>query len=382
MPNRSDGEDQKRVRELTALYAVAAALNQAINEQDALTGALDRLLDVLDLDSGHVFLLDRSTPQLTLVTARGDPPLFNPAETSLTPDHCLCGMALERAEALHAADVRGDVRVVGECRRLPDHACVTIPLLAQQGMLGVLHLAGRRNDGFSEGELALLRSVGAQMGVGVENMRLREGARRAEALAVLIQEMHHRIKNNLQTVADLLSLEAANTGSPEARKSLHDSIGRIKSIAAVHQLLSAEQLRVTDITELSRQVCTISSQHMVRRGCQLQISVTGPPIFLPSKQATALALVINEMVANAFEHGFPDGRSQGEVTLTLSQDGDRVTMTIEDNGCGLPEGFDLERSQGLGLRIVRTLVERDLAGSLRLENTPAGGARGVLTFYQ
>ena len=118
--------------------------------------------------------------------------------------------------------------------------------------------------------------------------------------------MHHRIKNNLQTVADLLSLEMSASPSPVARKSLRDSVGRIKSIAAVHELLSLEQLRLTDITALARQVCDISLKHFVRPDRRIVAEITGPPIYLPSKQATALALIINELVSNALEHAFPD----------------------------------------------------------------------------
>ena len=230
--------------------------------------------------------------------------------------------------------------------------------------------------------MALLRSIGAQIGVAVENMRLREEARRAEALSTLIQEMHHRIKNNLQTVADLLSLEMSASPSPAARKSLRDSVSRIKSIAAVHELLSLEQLRLTDITELARQVCDISLHHMLRPDQRVGVEMSGPAIYLPSKQATALALVMNELIANALEHAFRLNRRDGLLAINLMQDGAEVTVTIGDNGIGLPQDFALASRRGLGLQIVQTLVEKDLAGSLRLENRPEGGSLATLTFYK
>jgi two-component sensor histidine kinase len=382
-PDRSGDEDKRRVRDLTALYAVAAAMNQALDEGDALARALSRVLDVLELDAGRIFLLNPSDQQWSLVSAQGDPALLDPTETFLTPGFCLCGVALQSGEPLQAVDAANDSRVAGAgCRRGPRRACAAIPLLAKERMLGVLHVASRRPAGFSEGDIALLRSVAAHMGMGVENMRLREEARRADALGALLQEMHHRIKNNLQTVADLLSLEAAGSTSPEARKSLRDSISRIKSIAAVHQLLSVEQLRLTDITELARQVCSILQQHLARPKQQLEMSVTGPPIYLPTKQATAVALVVNEMVANAIEHAFPNGSGRGRVGITLSEQNGRVLLAIEDDGLGLPEDFDLSRSQGLGLKIARTLVEKDLAGVLRLDCPEGGGTRATVTFYQ
>ena len=379
--DRSGDREQRRVRELTALHAVAAAMNQAMGEEDALAQVLTRVLDVLGLDAGRIFLLDPSSRRLSLVAAEGNPALLDPSETSLIPGYCLCGVALERGELLQADDAGTDPRIIGSgCRNHPRHACAAVPLLAKERMLGVLHVASLQHGGFSDSEIALLGSIGAQVGMGVENMRLREEARRAEALGVLLQEMHHRIKNNLQTVADLLSLEAANSTSPEARKSLRDSISRIKSIAAVHQLLSVEQLRLTDITELARQVCGILQQHLARPEQALEMSVAGPAIFLPSKQATAVALVINEMIANAIEHAFPNGA--GRVSIDLTEHDGRILLVIQDNGRGLPSDFDLDRSEGLGLRIARTLVEKDLAGTLRLDHPAGCGARASIEFYQ
>ncbi|MCX6031167.1 MAG: GAF domain-containing protein [Chloroflexi bacterium] len=375
-------DEKRHTQELAALYAVSAAMNQALNEGDALKQALGRVLDVLHLESGKIYLLEPQTGQLTLAVAQGNAELLNPGETAITPGECLCGLAIQTGELHETSDPSSDPRVSGRCRQHAGYACASAPLPAKEGILGILHVASRRADGFSENDMALLRSIGAQIGVAVENMRLREEARRAEALSTLIQEMHHRIKNNLQTVADLLSLEMSTSPSPAARKSLRDSIGRIKSIAAVHELLSLEQLRLTDITELARQVCEISLRQLVRPDQRVTAEINGPAIYLPSKQATALALVMNELIANALEHAFSLNRHDGRLVITLAQDGVQVTVGIADNGRGLPPDFDITGRQGLGLQIVRTLVTKDLAGTLRLENRPEGGSRATLTFYK
>jgi len=375
-------EEQRRARELAALYAVSAAMNQAFSVEEALDTALTRVLEVLDLDSGRIYLLDDESGELALVTAQGSAQLLDLEETTITPGECLCGLAVQGGVSLRSVDPARDSRIVREgCRRSAMHGCVAAPLLGKDRMLGVLHVTARREGAFGQSDMALLRSVGAQIGVAVENMRLREEARRADALSTLIQEMHHRIKNNLQTVADLLSLEMSSSPNPEARKSLRDSITRIKSIAAVHQLLSLEQLRLTNITALARQVCDISLHHMVRPDRRIEATITGPAIYLPSKQATALALVMNELIANALEHAFDNGQ-RGHLAITLEQDGAQVAVAVADNGRGLPEGFDIDSRGGLGLQIVRTLVEKDLAGVFRLETPAAGGSRATLTFFK
>jgi two-component sensor histidine kinase len=377
-------EEQRRAHEMTALYIVSAAMNQAPNEESALADALGRLLDVLDLAAGRIYLLNPNSDSgaLTLAAVQGETALFDPGETMIQSGECLCGLAAQTAELQHATAAFTEPRFIGPCRNFTGYACAAVPLLAKERPLGVLRVTGRWHEELAESELALLRSIGAQIGVALENMRLHEEARRAEALSTLIQEMHHRIKNNLQTVADLLSLEMSASPSPAARKSLRDSITRIKSIAAVHELLSLEQLRLTDITELARQVCDISLKQLVHPNRQVTAEIHGPPIYLPSKQATALALVMNELIANALEHAFSLSGRDRRLEIGLAQDGAQVTVTIADNGRGLPSDFNVAGRRGLGLQIVEALVTKDLAGTLQLGNRTEGGSQTTLTFYK
>jgi two-component sensor histidine kinase len=384
-PCASDrSEEQQRVRELAALFAVSAAINQSLSEAEALAAALRQVLQVLCLDSGRVYLLDEATGEYALDAQEGDPALLEPADTDMVPGECRCGFVgyAPRADGQEFISPNPDIVREGCHRHSGLGACAAVPLLARDRMLGVLHVGALAHEALGEPEMALLRSVGMQIGFARENMRLREEARRADALAALVQEMHHRIKNNLQTVADLLSLEMSASPSPVARKSLRDSVGRIKSIAAVHELLSLEQLRLTDITALAQQVCDISLRHFVRPDRKILAEVTGPPIFLPSKQATALALIINELVSNALEHAFPIGYYPCHLAIDLSQEGPQVTLAISDSGRGLAPDFNLPTAKGLGLRIARTLAEKDLQGTLRLESRLGGGTTATVTFYK
>ncbi len=197
-------------------------------------------------------------------------------------------------------------------------------------------------------------------------IRAREAAEGERDLKTrMMLEMHHRIKNNLQTVADLLSLEMARPKGRTPAESLRDSVARIKTIAAVHELLSPDQIGATDITELAQRVADSAHTAQARADQFIRVRVQGPQIMLSSKPATAFALVINELVSNALEHSLA-GRERGEVSITLDEDSEQIRVIVEDDGAGLPPGFDLVRDSGLGLRISRTLVEKDLHGSLRL----------------
>jgi len=203
--------------------------------------------------------------------------------------------------------------------------------------------------------------------VGREIAKRERAEVKADTLRAMMQEMHHRIKNNLQTVADLLSLEMSRNPQPEVQASLRDSITRIKSIAASHEMLSHEQVGATNITELARLVSDTARRAMVRLDQPIDISVEGPAIFLTSKQATAFALVLNELVSNAIEHGFRT-RQGGTIEIVLDSDAEDVWMRVRDDGEGLPQDFDLTTSRGLGLQIARTLVEKDLRGKLGMTN--------------
>ncbi len=183
----------------------------------------------------------------------------------------------------------------------------------------------------------------------------------------MLREMHHRIKNNLQTIADLLSLELTRTDGRLATDSLRDSVTRIKSIAVAHELLSADQIGAAEITGLARRIAESTRNALVRPDQRIQVEVEGPPVFLDSKSATAFALVINELVSNALEHGLA-AQSTGQIDIALSQDEDWVSVRVGDDGTGLKQGFSLSRDAGLGLQIVRTLVEKDLHGALELRD--------------
>ncbi len=195
-------------------------------------------------------------------------------------------------------------------------------------------------------------------------------------LMVLVQEMHHRIKNNLQTIADLLTLEIHSGRSITTEMALRESISRVRSIAAVHELLSAENIRVADIKELAELITENCANSMAGSHGRVKCIVQGETILLPSKQATALALVMTELVNNALEHAF-NGEA-GTLLLSLDEREGEVRVSVRDDGKGLPAGFDVESSSNLGLQIVRTLVTKDLNGTLELHSN--GGTTATVRF--
>jgi two-component sensor histidine kinase len=197
-------------------------------------------------------------------------------------------------------------------------------------------------------------------------------------LLALIQEMHHRIKNNLQSIASLLELEMLERcPSLEAQDCLQKSVNRVKSIAAVHQLLSEQSASFTNVKDLARSLAAITTRSLVDPAKKVTISVHGPEVYLTSHRATSLALILNELLSNAVKHGLAERRS-GSISIDFTTDARGVTIAVKDDGVGLPPGFDMQASAHLGLQIARNLTESDLGGSLTLYGDH--GTKAVIFF--
>ena len=191
-----------------------------------------------------------------------------------------------------------------------------------------------------------------------------------------IREIHHRVKNNLQTVAALLRLQARRTPIPEARRALAESVRRVDSIALVHEALATSVAELVDLDELVDRVLpaigdgpTAESRAKVRREGSLGT--------LPAELATPLVLVLTELVHNALAHAYDPGVA-GEVVVSARRSAAALDVVVGDDGRGLPEGFDADAAGGLGLQIVRTLLESELDSALVLRARSGGGTEAVL----
>jgi two-component system, sensor histidine kinase PdtaS len=195
--------------------------------------------------------------------------------------------------------------------------------------------------------------------------------------SAMIQEIHHRVKNNLQTITALLRLQARRTNSPEVAAILNETIGRILSVAVVHEFLSKDESSIINIHEVCKRILHEVVNGTLDPAKDIKLRLEGDQQFLlPAQQATSCALIVNELIQNAVEHGY-ETKDEGTIVVRLSQTDDSMCVEIEDDGVGLPEGFD-PATGGLGLQIVRTLVKEDLRGEFQLEN--GEGVLAVVSF--
>ena len=183
-----------------------------------------------------------------------------------------------------------------------------------------------------------------------------------------IREIHHRVKNNLQTIASLLRLQGRRLQSPEARAALAESERRIRSIAIVHETLSREAGDVVSFNEIVRPLARLVEETSSSLDHPIRFGVKGDAGELPGEVATPLAVVLNELMQNAVDHAFPEPGPDARVEVTLERDEDHVEVEVRDNGVGLPEQFSLDSSRGLGLSIVQALVTSELQGSIEMHD--------------
>jgi two-component system, sensor histidine kinase PdtaS len=260
---------------------------------------------------------------------------------------------MEAVGATGAALVLEDGAIAWPEGRAGAHA-VRLPLRWKRRQIG--ELVCDRDTPFTDEERALLASIAHHAAVALEHGR-------AVMRGVLAQEIHHRVKNNLQTVASLLRLQARSSQA-DPRKALEDSVNRILAIAAVHEVLTEQRDEEVELGELLDRLRAMIVQGV---GAGKDVEATLEPMSLAGGRATALALVFSELLQNALEHG-------GEaVRIELARrDGDAV-LAIADDGRGIED-----TATGTGLSIVRALVRDELKGRLDLRND--GGTRAEVVF--
>jgi PAS domain S-box-containing protein len=195
---------------------------------------------------------------------------------------------------------------------------------------------------------------------------------------VLLKEIHHRVKNNLQIISSLLSLQSARTEHPEAVSVLRESRNRIRSMALIHErLYQSPNLASVDMLKYTTNLVSDLQRSYRPKDSSVRLTVTVEDIPLGITEAIPCGLIINELVSNGLKHAFPKGR-EGELTIQLQRgSANQITLTVSDNGIGLPESVDFRNSPSLGLTLINSLVEQ-LNGTIELDRR--GGTVFTITF--
>ena len=199
---------------------------------------------------------------------------------------------------------------------------------------------------------------------------------RLEEKETLLMEVHHRIKNNIVSIEGLLFMHVDSVTSPEALSALKDALGRVKSMRVLYDMLlisdGYESISVRKYTESLLD----SLAELFQNGIQVTITREIADFSLEPKDMFHLGIIINELLTNVMKYGF-SGRNSGLVHVSIKKSGRHITLTVQDNGVGFPEGFEAKKKMGYGLMLVQ-MLSKQLGGSLKMENR--NGAKSVLTF--
>lgn len=307
-----------------------------------------------------VRLLDEERQELILRATQATNKAYQ-RKRAIKLGESIAGKAIQSQSPVFTNDVQNDADYIGHdlAEEQGLRSMICIPLIVQNRPVGVMSCYTGEIRQFSEDEIAVLQTLAQQAAVSIEHTRL-------QVRNTLMQEMHHRVKNNLQQITSLLRLQIRQSHYKSLEDALEDSLSRIQAIAAVHELLSRDDLDHVSIKHIAEMLGHHQQQSFIMPGKQIQFSVRGDNVHLNTNQATQIALILNEMIQNAVEHGF-ENASEGEIHITIEELENEIGVWVSNDGDPIPDSFDPIKGGQLGLQIIRSLSGA-LGGTFKIEN--------------
>ena len=280
---------------------------------------------------------------------------------------------------------------------------ICLPIVFQSGSIGVLYVDNTKSKRqLAQGELSILTGVAAQVAISIKNIRYIEKLRKSEAAQMklndelelrvsertselleterhlraslkekdmLLKEVHHRVKNNLQVVSSMLDMTRRRASNQETYKVLTEANTRIYTMALMHShLYKSDRVDQINIGVNLTSLVTHLSQ-LYGQGKYIHPILSCEGIYLPVSQAQPIAFVLNELISNAYKHAFEEGKKgKIEVKITMSEDNESISIIVKDDGVGIPEEIDFQKTDSLGMKLVYNLVVMQLKGSLDISN--------------
>lgn len=358
---------QEQLQNKNAQIAAMREISQAIAEAQDLQSTLDlitqRTTEVMHVNSCSIYLYNDLGDTLVLASSTG---LKSDSigRATLPYGAGITGWAAEHRQVVAVSDAFSDdrfYRVVGSGESQFVSLMAT-PLVNRDKVIGAVNVQTSQPQQFNEDLIEIFRFTAELAGIAIQKA---QSVHRA-----LVQEMHHRVKNNLQTVAMLLRLQASYP-QVSAKDILNETINRVLSIATVHDILSESGTDQLSILNLIKRLAQTLAQNMTNPQADIDITVSGDDVVMMTQPATSLALVANELIQNALEHGLSN-ETCGQVMVRLQQINQGLSLAVQDDGRGLPANFDAETDLGLGLEIARTTITEDLSGTFQIESVVNG----------
>lgn len=363
---------RRQIMELSTLAEASKTITSPLYLEEMLRLIVEMATGMLDARLCSLMLLDEQTGELILTAAHRAGERYQ-SRPSLRAGEGIVGLVAQTGQPIAVPDVLEDARFVHKemAREEGLRALLAVPLVVRDKVIGVFNTYKATPHQFAKDEITLLSTLANQTALAIENSSL-------IVRSAVVREMHHRVKNNLQTIAMLLRLQLRDGREVSGREVLTETINRILSIAAVHEILSVEGFRLINVRDLLERITHTIGQTMARPALHLEVTIEGEDLFMPSQQASSVALAVTELVQNALEHAFPD-RPAGRIRILLAQTEREWIVEVTDDGVGVPAGADPLATDNLGLKIVRALATEDLGGRFEFQGEDGAGTRAVLT---
>jgi len=355
----------RQIVELTTLAEVSEAVTAPLYLDEMLTLVVDMAAQVMQAKACSLMLLDEKRNELVLHAVQNLGPTYR-NKMPLKVGEGIAGRVVQTGQLMVVEDVRMNPRYHHSDIAREEGLCslLCVPLRVRERTIGTFNCYTSSLHRFTDEEISLFATLANQIALAIENARLVTNV-------AVVREMHHRIKNNLQSVAMLLRMQTSGGREVSAQDVLQEAINRIQSIAAVHEILSQKGFTGVQIKDLINRISQAVLENTSAPHQDIRVRVEGVEFSLPSQAATSLALAVNELVQNAVQHAFA-GRSEGAIVIHLAEEPSHWRITVRDNGVGLPD----VTMRHMGLELVEELIADDLRGEFNL--TGKGEGTGAL----
>jgi len=397
---RAEEDVKRREVQATLIYEVGQRVSSELKLETLLSEIVTAVQEAFDYYGVMMLLLDEEAKRLTLKSITGGHADIMPKDLSVTPGEGLIGYAATTGETQISGDVSKDPRYMRQADEKTNSE-LAVPIKSGDKVIGVLDIQSDKFNVFDETDVTAMETLSTQIATAIENARLYEKAqreiterKRAEAQLneslkekeVLLKEIHHRVKNNMQIISSLLSLQAGRIKNKKMQEMFKVSQDRIKTMALIHEkLYHSKDLARIDFSDYIRSL-TNNLFSIYRVGMEaINIKLDLDEFYLDINTGIPLGLIVNELISNSFKYAFHEerawgegGKSQGEIRISLRSDNEgRTKLVVRDNGVGFPKDLDFRKTKSLGLQLVNDLVEQ-IDGSIELQRR--GGTAFKITF--
>lgn len=367
-------------------HDLVIALSGVTELKDALNLVLDAAINIKGMDCGGIYLLDKDTGAFDLACSKVLSAEFTAIASHWDKDTDNASLIMKGkplyikydSEFIEKKGISPkDIRI-----REGLKSVAVIPILHRGEVVACMNIASHDIMEIPDMSQNYLETIASQIGSVIVRLRAEETIKNAlKEKELLLKEVHHRVKNNLQIMSSLLHLHERRIEDKELLKIYRDSQNQIRSIALVHEkLYRSDDMAKIDFAEYVKIMATELYQTYICDPKRLELQIKAENIRIGIDQAIPCGLIVNELISNAIKHAFPEGlQRNGKITISLKEKDNTVEITVKDNGAGIPEEIDINRVNSMGLQLVRLLTDQ-LKGEFKL--TRKKGTSFTITFQE